>query len=210
VSFVDIMAPVAGPSTDELVHEVLQSLDKTDPILSAEVFPDVPFDSLKAALARLASRSMVTYEQIEQEQGILEPEAQQILEHGSHEARVFEVLRKAVGALSIQEIDKEIGDKTVTKVGPGKALKEGWIKKDSGGKFVASVSALTQAVLLAGAWLTAGAGKVDNGHDQRTAARDIREEDHRCEGHGRLSQAETNQDEEGYHIQDWQGAEFCA
>jgi phenylalanyl-tRNA synthetase alpha chain len=82
---------------------------------------------------------MVTYETIDREEAILEPEAEQIAEHGSHEARVFEALRNAVEGLSIQDLEKAIGDKTVTKVGQGKAFKEKWIKKSSDGKLVATV-----------------------------------------------------------------------
>jgi len=72
----------------------------------------------------------------------LEPEAEQIAEHGSHEARVFEALRSAVEGLSVQDLEKAIGDKTVTKVGQGKAFKEKWIKKSSDGKLVATVCSI--------------------------------------------------------------------
>lgn len=114
-------------------------MSKADPISSAETFPHAPFEAIKAALDRLASRSMVAYEQVEREEAFLEPEAEVIVSHGSHEARVFEAVRKALDGLSIQDLEKEIGDKTVTKLGQGKAFKEKWIKKD-GAKLVALVS----------------------------------------------------------------------
>jgi len=85
---------------------------------------------------------MVTYAQVEREEAFLEPEAEVIVSQGSHEARVFEAVRKAMGGLSIQDLEKEIGDKTVTKVGQGKAFKEKWIKKDDN-KLVPLVSAPT-------------------------------------------------------------------
>lgn len=135
------MAPTAGTiSTEDLIPQILQALSKSDPIQSTEAFPQVPFESIKAALDRLASRSMVTYEQVEREEALLEPEAETIVSHGSHEARVFEAVRKAMSGLSIQELEKEVGDKTVTKLGSGKAFKEKWIKKD-GNSIVALVSA---------------------------------------------------------------------
>ena len=134
-----IMAPVSADSAGDLAHEVLQALANTDQILSTEAFPNVPFETLKAALDRLSSRSMVVYEQIERQEAILEPEAEQIVEHGSHEARVFEAVHKALGGLSIQDLETTIGDKNVTKVGQGKAFREKWIKKEDN-KLVALVS----------------------------------------------------------------------
>jgi len=132
------MAPASSNPTGDLTSEVLQALSKSDPISSTETFADVPFESLKAALDRLASRSMVTYEQVEREEAFLEPEAEVIVSHGSHEARVFEAVRQALDGLSIQDLESKIGDKTVTKLGQGKAFKEKWIKKD-GAKLVALV-----------------------------------------------------------------------
>ncbi|KAI5464602.1 tRNA synthetases class II core domain (F)-domain-containing protein [Mariannaea sp. PMI_226] len=135
------MAPTGNVSTEDLTSEVLLALSKADPILSADAFPQVSFESLKAALDRLASRSMVTYEQIERSEAFLEPEAEVIVSHGSHEARVFEAVRKALGGLSIQELEAEVGDKSVTKVGQGKAFKEKWIKKEDN-KLVALVDTI--------------------------------------------------------------------
>lgn len=129
----------SAPSGD-LTSQILQALSEKSPLLSSEAFPTIAFQDIKAALDRLASRSMITYETIDKEEAILEPEAEQIAEHGSHEARVFEALRNAVEGLSIQDLEKAIGDKTVTKVGQGKAFKEKWIKKSSDGKLVATVS----------------------------------------------------------------------
>ena len=126
--------------TEDLPSEILQALSKADPILSVETFPNVPFDSLRAALDRLASRSMVEYEQIEREEALLEPEAEEIVRYGSHEARVFDAVHKAMAGLSIADLQSEIGDKNVVKVGQGKAFKEKWIKKD-GDKLIALVSA---------------------------------------------------------------------
>lgn len=131
-----------APSGD-LATRILIALSQKDPILSVESFPETPFADIKAALDRLASRSMVAYDTIEREEALLESEGNQIAEQGSHEARVFEALRQAVEGLSIAELEKAIGDKTVTKVGQGKAFKEKWISKGKDGKLVATVRLAT-------------------------------------------------------------------
>ncbi|KAM0280719.1 hypothetical protein ACHAQH_003889 [Verticillium albo-atrum] len=129
------------PSGD-LATRILLALSQKDPILSAESFPESPFADIKAALDRLASRSMVSYETIEREEATLEPEGQQFVEHGSHEARVFEALRQAVDGLSVVDLEKAIGDKAVTKNGQGKAFKEKWISKSKDGKLVATADSI--------------------------------------------------------------------
>lgn len=128
----------SAPAGD-LATQTLHKLAAQSPILSSEAFPTISFQDVKSALDRLASRSMITYETIEREEPLLEPEAEQIAAHGSHEARVFEAVRKAMEGLTIQELEKAIGDKTVTKVGQGKAFKEKWISKGKDGKLIATV-----------------------------------------------------------------------
>lgn len=124
----------------DLALQILQLLSTQEPILSSEALPNIAAQDVKSALDRIGSRSMITYETIEREEAILEPEGQQFVANGSHEARVFEAVRQAVEGLTIQELEKAIGDKAVTKVGQGKAFKEKWISKTSDGKFVAAVS----------------------------------------------------------------------
>ena len=126
----------------DLVSRILHALAASDPVLTAEVFPEVPFAELKAAIDSLSSKSMITYKQLEKEVAVLEPEGEQIAAHGSHEARVFEALRAAMEGLTIPELEKTIGDKTVTKMGQGKAFKEKWITKTKEGKLVANVCSL--------------------------------------------------------------------
>ena len=126
------------PSGD-LATQVLQALSTQSPLLSAEAFPAIAFQDIKAALDRLGSRSMITYETIEREEVLLEPEAEQIATYGSHEARVFEALRQAVEGMTVQELEAKIGDKNVTKLGQGKAFREKWISKSKEGKLVATV-----------------------------------------------------------------------
>ncbi|KAL2889408.1 phenylalanyl-trna synthetase alpha chain [Ceratocystis lukuohia] len=134
---------MADSSNADLASIVLQKLDKVSPILSTEAFPSVPFTEVKSALDRLASREMVAYKTLESEEAVLEAEGEQIAAHGSHEARVFSALRQAMEGLTVQELEKVIGDKTVTKVGQGKAFKEKWITKAKDGKLVATAETIT-------------------------------------------------------------------
>lgn len=127
-----------GPQ-GELPSEILLALSKSEPILSSEAFPLYKSADAKSALDRLGSRSMITYETIDREEAILEPEAVEIEANGSHEARVFEALSKALGGLTVQELEKAVGDKNVAKLGQGKAFKSKWIAKGKDGKLVASV-----------------------------------------------------------------------
>ncbi|EGO54832.1 hypothetical protein NEUTE1DRAFT_118326 [Neurospora tetrasperma FGSC 2508] len=134
-----MMAPPTNTtaSSEDLATDILAALDKSQPLLSSDAFPSATFVDLKAALDRLASREMVKYETIERQEALLEPEAEQIAANGSHEARVFEALRKAVEGLSVKELEEAIGDKNVVKIGQGKAFKEKWISKTKDGKFTA-------------------------------------------------------------------------
>ncbi|KAB8302269.1 hypothetical protein EYC80_005710 [Monilinia laxa] len=131
------MTSTAG-SQGDLTSEILQALSQQDNILSSDAFPTQKSTDVKSALDRLGSRSMITYETIDREEAILEAEGEEIAANGSHEARVFEALRKAVDGLTISELEAAVGDKNVVKVGQGKAFKSKWIAKGKEGKLVAS------------------------------------------------------------------------
>ena len=133
------MTTSSAASAEDVTTQILQALSTQSPIQSVDAFPSVPFQELKGALDRLGSRSMIVYETIEREEALLEPEAEQIAAHGSHEARVFEALKQAMEGLTVQELEKAIGDKNVTKLGQGKAFREKWISKSKDGKLVATV-----------------------------------------------------------------------
>ncbi|KAK2626708.1 hypothetical protein QTJ16_003883 [Diplocarpon rosae] len=136
------MANVEPTSQGDLPSEILLTLSKDEPILSSEVFPTQKSADVKSALDRLASRSMVTYETIDREEAILEAEAVEIEANGSHEARVFEALSKAVEGLTVSELEATVGDRNVVKVGQGKAFKSKWITKGKEGRLVASVHSI--------------------------------------------------------------------
>lgn len=77
---------------------------------------------------------MIIYETREVLAHILSPEGSQIVAEGSHEARVWSVLpEKGKGApVSPAELKKLVGDET-SKVGQGRAFKNGWIGKEGDG-----------------------------------------------------------------------------
>ena len=127
--------PTTAPPGD-LISQILHTLDKSEPVVSTEAFPAATFAEVKAALDRLASREMVRYDTIERQEALLEPEGEEIAANGSHEARVFEAVQKAMEGLSVQELEKAIGDKNVVKIGQGKAFKEKWISKAKGMELV--------------------------------------------------------------------------
>lgn len=136
-------------SDGDLTTQILAALENADSINSASAFPDKTSNEVKAALDRLASRFMVTYKTTDEEQAVLEPEAEDIVQHGSHEARVWKSLNEAVEGLTIGELEQKL-DKATVKVGQGKAMKNKWISKAEGGRFVAATKDIkddTQAQL---------------------------------------------------------------
>ncbi len=91
--------------TGDLTAEVLQALSTTDdPIASADAFPTTPFTIIKSALDRLSSREIVSYKTIDREEAVLTEEAESIATHGSHEAKVFEAVSKALEGLKIADL----------------------------------------------------------------------------------------------------------
>lgn len=89
----------------DLTSEILEALGQRDgPILTAEAFPNTTFINIKSALDRLGSREMVTYKTIDREEVVLTTEAEEIAKNGSHEAKVFEAVRKAVQGLKIADL----------------------------------------------------------------------------------------------------------
>ncbi|KAL8913512.1 MAG: hypothetical protein Q9171_001700 [Xanthocarpia ochracea] len=114
----------------DLISQVLDAVfEANGSIFSNDVFPSVDFTTIKSVLDRLGSREMIMYKQIDEEEANLTAEAEGIAAEGSHEAKVFEAVRQAVGGLKIADLPGIVGKETA-KVGQGKAFKEGWIKKE--------------------------------------------------------------------------------
>jgi phenylalanyl-tRNA synthetase alpha chain len=88
-----------------LVDQILDALSQGGgPILTQDTFPDIQFATMKSALDRLGSRELISYKTIEREENVLSEEAKGIVANGSHEARVFEAVRRAVGGLKISDL----------------------------------------------------------------------------------------------------------
>ena len=105
--------------TADLTTRILQALEHDEPIRTADAFPNVSQGEIKAALDRLASRSMVEYETNDAEQVVLTEEGQQICDEGSHEWKVWEAV-KSKGRLPIKDLEKLVGSASA-KVGQGNA-----------------------------------------------------------------------------------------
>ena len=89
----------------ELTAQVLDTLSQSDEhVLSTDAFPSVPSTEVKGALDRLKSRDMVVYEAIEKDEAILTPEAEGIAANGSHEAKVFEAVRRSMEGMKISDL----------------------------------------------------------------------------------------------------------
>ena len=72
---------------------------------------------------------MISYETLERDEYSLSEEAQGIAREGSHEAKVFEAVRKALNGLKVSELQNVVGRESA-KVGQGKAFQAKWIRKD--------------------------------------------------------------------------------
>jgi len=77
-----------------LTQEILDLLDTKEPLQSNEDFPAISQAEIKAALDRLASRSMVQYKSLDSEKVILTPESEGIVADGSHEFRVWQYVKE--------------------------------------------------------------------------------------------------------------------
>jgi hypothetical protein len=150
---------------------------------------------------------MITYETIDREEAVLEPEAQEIAANGSHEARVFEALRKAVDGLTVSELEAAVGDKNVVKVGQGKAFKSKWIGKGKEGRLVASVSSKIK-IKLSGAKQMIADGLDRGYHSRATADYTKNTRTPRPESYHRFEEAEAGQDAKGHKFQNPQRSQI--
>lgn len=100
--------PVPVPLRDEthkqdVTQDVLDSLDKRSPFDSSEEFPSISQAQIKAALDRLASRSMVAYDTRDTEQVLLTAESEAIVQNGSHEYRCWAAVKER-GRVGLKEL----------------------------------------------------------------------------------------------------------
>jgi phenylalanyl-tRNA synthetase alpha chain len=97
------MASTLPVRTVDVPQQVLDKLDEKETLNSTEDFPNTPQVELKAALDRLASRSMVAYKQITEDHVVLDKEGQTICDEGSPEYRVWDTVRSK-GKVGIKEL----------------------------------------------------------------------------------------------------------
>lgn len=86
-----------------LTQEILDLLDTKEPLQSNEDFPAISQAEIKAALDRLASRSMVEYKSLDSEKVVLTPESEGIVAEGSHEFKVWKLVKER-GSVPIAEL----------------------------------------------------------------------------------------------------------
>ncbi|GAA6043238.1 hypothetical protein JCM8097_008476 [Rhodosporidiobolus ruineniae] len=108
-------------------------------------------ETLKAALASLERREMITFKQLNIDSHVLTKEGEQIASNGSHEFLVWSALPPpgAEQGLTAKEIEAKVG-KDIAKVGQGKAMKNKWVVKKGDGflQAVATVDDETRKDLL--------------------------------------------------------------
>jgi phenylalanyl-tRNA synthetase alpha chain len=96
--------PVPLESKEQnITQDVLDLLDTKQPLQTAQDFPSIPQAEIKAALDRLASRSMIEYQAHDSERVILTSEADAIVSDGSHEYKVWKAVKDA-GKVPIKEL----------------------------------------------------------------------------------------------------------
>ncbi|KAF8076534.1 phenylalanine-tRNA ligase [Lyophyllum atratum] len=103
--------------------------------------------TILGALNSLLSRDMIAYESHEISSHALTAEGTQIVNEGSHEARVWAALptRGQGSPVTPVQLKKQVGDETA-KVGQGRAFKNGWIGKEGDGlvKLTSTIQDVTQ------------------------------------------------------------------
>ncbi|KAF2151727.1 hypothetical protein K461DRAFT_226959 [Myriangium duriaei CBS 260.36] len=112
----------------DLTLRILETLDQKEPLSTNSDFQDVPQNEIKAALDRLASRSMVAYDTQDREKVVLTAEGQAIRDQGSHEYKVWDAVHKK-GKMPLKELVSAVGAESA-KVGQGNAFKAKWVKKE--------------------------------------------------------------------------------
>ena len=91
-------------ATNDLTSQVLGALSEVESFLTAVEFSSISSSVVKSSLDRLASRDMIVYDTIDREEAVLTVEGKGIAAEGSHEAKVFEAVRKAVEGLKIGDL----------------------------------------------------------------------------------------------------------
>jgi len=123
-----VPVPLETKQNGDLTQQVLDLLDTKEPLQTNEDFPKVAQAVIKAALDRLASRSMIVYQSKDEEKVLLTREAEGIVESGSHELKVWRVVKER-GSVGVKELPGTVGAE-IASIGQGNGFKNKWIKKD--------------------------------------------------------------------------------
>ncbi|KAH9862792.1 hypothetical protein J1614_010885 [Plenodomus biglobosus] len=123
-----VPVPLETKQSGDVTQQILDLLDTKPTLQTNEDFPTVSQAVIKAALDRLASRSMVTYQSKDEEKVVLTAEAEGIVESGSHEIKVWRVVKER-GSVAVKELPTIVGAE-VASIGQGNGFKNKWIKKD--------------------------------------------------------------------------------
>lgn len=91
-------------TSNDLSREILAAVDDNGPVATKDAFPTVGQAEIKAALDRLASRQMVSYETHDTDVVHLTDEGALICREGSHEYKVLEAVRRKGGRLAIRSL----------------------------------------------------------------------------------------------------------
>ena len=114
--------PVPVVQDRDLALEILRRLGEKSSFRVDHEFAEVSHSDAQAALNKLASRSMIEYEQQNTEAVILEKEGLQIVAEGSHEYKVWNAIRSAGGKLAINDLAAAVGPESA-KFGQGSAMR---------------------------------------------------------------------------------------
>ncbi|KAK9465769.1 tRNA synthetases class II core domain (F)-domain-containing protein [Lipomyces arxii] len=138
---------------------ILQTLDNGPIEDTSVVFPSIETNIMQGTLSSLMAKSMIVFKTIEQELWTLTPEADEILEKGSHEIRLLDEVTKSLEGLKLADVPKLLGQ--AGKLGQLRAFKNGWIKKD-GDKLVSNVSSKPEDVTAKDLGIIKQTGTLDN------------------------------------------------
>lgn len=99
-----VPVPLKDGQTDvtRLILDTLATSDTT-PLVTSVTFPSIPRNDIKAALDRLASRSMVEYDTKDTEIVLLTQEGKEICDEGSHEWKVWHAVHER-GKLEMKDL----------------------------------------------------------------------------------------------------------
>ncbi|ODV95443.1 hypothetical protein PACTADRAFT_50163 [Pachysolen tannophilus NRRL Y-2460] len=108
---------------------ILKTLDQKNGVIEStlEAFPNVDSLTVKSALDSLLAKNMVKYEKIERESWDLTDESKDIVENGSYEYRLLELVTKNLEGLRISEVSQKLGKNG--SIAQGKAMKNKWLSK---------------------------------------------------------------------------------